>query len=84
MRLEQSTSYSRTNFAYGSTPLSSWLALFRSTPVRAKLESKSCRYVVLGSSIGWLVFYGACICGLESEGVELMPLLVQVALTTDY
>ena len=36
-------------------------------------------YVVFGSSIGWLAFYGACHYGVPTAGVEIMPYLVQVS-----
>ena len=36
-------------------------------------------YVVLGSSVGWMVFFAAMTYGLESRGVELLSSLVQVA-----
>lgn len=36
-------------------------------------------YVVWGSSLGWLVFYGALSRGLRSVGYELLPGLVAFA-----
>ena len=36
-------------------------------------------YVVFGSSIGWLAFYGACRYRVTTVGVEIMPYLVEVA-----
>ncbi len=80
---EASTGYSRSNFAYGSTPLPSWVAIFDSEPVRAVLAKSSLRrevrYAVLGSSVGWLCFYGACVHGLRSHGIELIPFLAATA-----
>ena len=73
-----STGYTSANFAYGSTPLQSWLALFASAPLREALAaapSGGLRYVVLGSSLGSLVMYGACVHGLRSHGIEILPLL---------
>ena len=46
---------------------------------RSAARSGGARYVVLGSSIGWLCFYGACVYGLEARGVELLPLLADTA-----
>ena len=77
-----STGYSSSNFAYGSTPLQSWVALFDAEPVRRTLSgapSAGLRYVVLGSSLGSLVLYGACVHGLHSRGIELLPLLARTA-----
>lgn len=36
-------------------------------------------YVVFGSSIGWLAFYGACSFASNTVGVEIMEYLVSVA-----
>jgi hypothetical protein len=82
LETEAATGYPRENFAYGSTPLPSWLSLFACEPVRALLEREGAArlpYVVLGSSVGWLVLYGACVHGLPSRGVELMPYLARTA-----
>lgn len=77
------TGYSGANFAYGSTPLQSWLVLFDCDPVRAALASApppgGLRYLVLGSSLGSLVLYGACVHGLVSRGIELLPVLARHA-----
>ena len=79
--------YSEDNFAFGSTPLQSWVALFECEPLREKLASRGPKssmfrriggrpqYLVLGSSLGSLVMYGACVHGLVSQGIELLPLL---------
>lgn len=81
LRLARTSGYTGENFAYGSTPLQSWLALFRSAPVQAVLRAAASpgdvRYVVLGSSLGSLVMYGACVYGLPSRGIELMPALAE-------
>ena len=81
-------------FAYGSTPLRSFLALFACDAVAARLARSDPqrhtphglaplpKFVVLGSSLGWLVFYGACVFGLPSEGVEILPLLCRTATET--
>uniref|UniRef100_A0A061RJK9 Uncharacterized protein n=1 Tax=Tetraselmis sp. GSL018 TaxID=582737 RepID=A0A061RJK9_9CHLO len=74
--------YSRDNFAYGSTPLPSWLSVFLQPEVRCRMEgmkASGLRYAVLGSSIGWLVFFGAVIFGVDSLGLEMLPRMVAVA-----
>lgn len=81
-RVALSSGYTGDNFAYGSTPLQSWLLLFESAPVQEALRAagrSATRYVVLGSSLGSLVVYGACVYGIQSRGIELMPLLVSRA-----
>ena len=85
LKMEASTDYSRDNFAYGSTPLSSWLELFACEPVQAVIQARPAaelRYVVLGSSTGWLCFYGACVYGFRTRGIELLPNLVAAAKRT--
>lgn len=88
MAATEATGYSRANFAYGSTPLGSWLRLFACTPLRAltgsqtraavdgrshaSLSDRRVRYTVLGSSIGWLALYGACVFGFQARGIELV------------
>lgn len=66
----------------GSTPLTSFLSLFACEPIQTLLERESplsLPYVVLGSSLGWLAFYGACIYRFPTTGIELMPNLVSAA-----
>lgn len=62
-QLAAGRSCSSSTFAYGSTPLRTWSELFaRCGELRARamsLESEKLDYVVFGSSLGWLVFYGA-------------------------
>jgi hypothetical protein len=62
----QTLQYSRANFSYGSTPHSSWLALFQ-------------QYCVFGSSLGWLCFYGCLTFGLRCTGYELVQPLVALS-----
>ena len=38
-----------------------------------------CRYAVLGSSLGSLCVYGACVHGWRVRGIELLPLLARHA-----
>ena len=81
-RVALASGYTGENFAYGSTPLQSWLVLFECAPVQAALRAAgpgNTRYAVLGSSLGSLVIYGACVYGLPSRGIELMPLLANRA-----
>ena len=73
---QQQLQYSRTNFSYGSTPHSSWLALFEQcAPLRAAVgDMLSLRgvpeavdeYCVFGSSLGWLCFYGCLTFGAKN------------------
>ena len=93
-RVSADAGYPMETFAYGSTPLRSFLALFACDTVAARLARSDPqrhtphglaplpRFVVLGSSLGWLVFYGACVFGLPSEGVEILPLLCRTATET--
>ena len=93
-RVSADAGYPMETFAYGSTPLRSFLALFACDAVAARLARSDPqrhtphglapppRFVVLGSSLGWLVFYGACVFGLPSEGVEILPLLCRTATET--
>lgn len=88
----QTLQYSRANFSYGSTPHSSWLALFQQcSPLRAAVDdmlalrgvSDSRRsideYCVFGSSLGWLCFYGCLTFGLRCTGYELVQPLVALS-----
>ena len=77
--------YSQDNFSYGSTPLSSWWRVFSHPelvrPVqRASTGAMEC--MVWGSSIGWLVFYGALGLGMRSVGYEIVPSLNDIAVET--
>ena len=79
--------YSRRNFSYGSTPHSSWLAVFEYyPPLRAAIEdmrSGRCaghdEYCVFGSSLGWLCFYASLTYGVHTTGYELVGPLVALA-----
>lgn len=82
LQLAKATGYSRANFAYGSTPLRSWLLLFEQ--LRPCLAPRAAfgqhvRYAVLGSSLGSLCVFGACVYGWQTRGIELLPLLVEHA-----
>ena len=75
--------WSSENFAYGSTPFSSWIELFVRCPelkTRAQtLKRDGLAYVVFGSSAGWLVFYGAFALGASSRGFEILRTLHDTA-----
>ncbi|GBG92057.1 hypothetical protein CBR_g54312 [Chara braunii] len=70
------------NFAYGSTPYSSWRQLFvhpvvQDSVVDALKDDKE--YIVWGSSLGWLAFYGNLTYGLRTAGYELLESRVRIA-----
>ena len=72
--------WSSENFSYGSTPFASWVAVFVQCDElreRAKtLEEDDLKYVVFGSSAGWLVFYAATTFrGARCEGFEILETL---------
>ena len=83
------SSYSRDNFAYGSTPFSSFASLFAQCGALALAamragggggaEDRGAEIVVWGSSVGWMVFYAALGLGCRARGVELLPALDAVA-----
>ena len=76
------TGYSAGNFAYGTTPLSSFEAAFALPPVCAAVASARTlnrRCTVWGASTGWLCFYAHLREGLDTCGVELLAPLVDVA-----
>lgn len=88
----QRLQYSRTNFSYGSTPHSSWLALFdQCAPLRAAVDDmlgirgavdsqrSLDEYCVFGSSLGWLCFYGCLTFGLRCTGYEIVQPLVALS-----
>ncbi|QDZ22075.1 hypothetical protein HOP50_06g46160 [Chloropicon primus] len=76
--------YSKENFAYGTTPLASFMTVFSDETVKEKVER--CRleqadqvYTVWGSSIGWLAFYGRLAFGLRTKGYEILDYLVSLS-----
>lgn len=82
------SSYSMDNFAYGSTPFYTWLALVQTKSVsKAIVECQEhqrdgltpYQYAVCGSSTGSLVFFAAVLFGIESVGVEILPYLWKVS-----
>ena len=83
----------RETFAYGSTPFLSWQKLFEGNCNtlddairRCKFErqtilgeEKQRSYVVFGSAMGLLAFYGAVGLGLRTLGYEILPCLARSA-----
>ena len=66
--------YSLENFAYGSTPLSTWLLLMSAIKT-AGFATHLLKWGVVGSSCGWMVFYAALLNGNEAHGWEILPAL---------
>jgi len=79
LEMARHSSYTQANFAYGSTPLRSWLAVFQAVAMRLGAACSTVRYTVLGSSLGSLSIYGACVYGWRARGIELLPLLTRHA-----
>ena len=65
--------YSLENFAYGSTPLSTWLELMSDIQTQG-LETKV-EWGIMGSSCGWMVFYAALLTEEMAQGWEILPSL---------
>ena len=90
-RLGATTDYSRENFAYGSTPFSSWLklhtdgggdALASAVNACSLSSGPHCsEYVVFGSSLGWLCFYAGFALGVRAVGYDLVEPAVELAQT---
>mmetsp|Transcript_91656 Transcript_91656/g.210094 ORF Transcript_91656/g.210094 Transcript_91656/m.210094 type:complete len:366 (+) Transcript_91656:2-1099(+) len=60
-------------FVYGATFYWSWLEVVTSTPALLdSLQRPDAHFVVLGSSIGWQVFFAALTFGVPSRGHELL------------
>ncbi len=93
LSLETGNEYSKENFAYGSTPFSTFLKLFSSDCIQSTIRGcmgpcaagsavggKDAReFVVFGSSCGWLVFYAALTFGVKSKGYEILRSLVDTS-----
>ena len=74
--------FSDTNFAYGSTPFSTFSLILSNVKFHRILrEMKRNRedFLVFGSSAGWLNFYASLAFGVNSKGYEILPSLVNVA-----
>lgn len=83
---ETSDTYTAENFAYGSTPLQTWLLLTTQPPVARAIkqmqDTADCRspstagcFTVFGSSSGSLVLFTALTYGIPVQGVEILPFL---------
>ncbi|RHY35678.1 hypothetical protein DYB25_004947 [Aphanomyces astaci] len=88
-QLQLSTSYDVSSFAYGSTPLFTWIDLFRSRVLVdciARIKESPQQHVsactVFGSSAGSLVFFTSLICGIRVQGIEILPFLVDTSTDT--
>lgn len=75
--------YTTENFSYGSTPFLSWITIFKSQHVWPKvcqvMRGTESKYMVWGSSVGWLLAYASITFGWSCIGYELLPYLVEVA-----
>lgn len=83
--------YTLENFAFGRTPLPTWLQLVSIESVRTAIAgvrdasrdgedaSTQRQCTVFGSSTGSLVFYAALALGVDCVGVEILPFLSKVA-----
>ena len=73
-----SSRYSTENFAYGSTPFSTWFRLMthKEDNSSSLMSDSGKTWAILGSSSGWLVFYAALLNGAsEVHGWEVLPSL---------
>ena len=76
----ESTDYEDTNFALGSTPLSSFLILMSHDALSQTLMKKD-KAMVWGSSIGWLAFYLLLASGFSQViGMEILGTLHNIAM----
>ncbi|KAF0720919.1 hypothetical protein AaE_010239 [Aphanomyces astaci] len=88
-QLQLSTSYDVSSFAYGSTPLFTWIDLFRSrvlvdciARIKESPQQHASACTVFGSSAGSLVFFTSLICGIRVQGIEILPFLVDTSTDT--
>lgn len=81
---QDALSYSNTNYAYGSTPYSSWLRVMDAVQAACSKDpiQPGQQYMVWGSSLGWLVIFGWLAFGWPSVGCELLACLVEEAQST--
>ena len=78
------TGYMKHSFAYGSTFYQSWLQVFKNQVLAEAVEhmrGTGKLYGVLGSSIGWHVFYGALTWEVRARGWEILCSQVEIAKT---
>ena len=74
--------FTNTNFAYGSTPFSTFSIILSNDKfhiILKEMKRNKEDFVVFGSSAGWLNFYASLAFGLNSKGFEILPSLVNVA-----
>lgn len=78
-RMVKDSEYEDTNFALGSTPISSFLSVMSNASINNALLKKD-KAMVWGSSIGWLPFYLFLASGFSQVvGIELLSTLHDVA-----
>lgn len=73
------------NYAYGSTPYTSWARLFEHDALKhaiARVRQDGLSYVVWGSSMGWLVFFAGLTFGVPCAGFEILQTLHDTATRT--
>ncbi len=73
--MQRQTGYMKHSFAYGSTFYQSWLKVFENAVLQEgvrEARERGRKYGVLGSSIGWHVFYGALTWQLPALGWEIL------------
>ena len=76
------TGYMKHSFAYGSTFYQSWVQVFNNevlVDAVAHMRASGKLYGVLGSSIGWHVFYGALTWQVRARGWEILCSQVDIA-----
>ena len=70
------------NFAYGSTPFSTFSLILSNGKFQSilrQMKRNREEFVVFGSSAGWLNFFASLAFGVVSTGYEILPSLVRVA-----
>ena len=80
--LQISNRFTNGNFAYGSTPFSTFsliLSNIKFQSILKQMKRSKEEFVVFGSSAGWLNFFASLGFGVVSTGYEILPSLVRVA-----
>jgi hypothetical protein len=79
--LTRELAYTRTNFAYGSTPYSTFVKVFKTPTIHKAIKCWSSKdtAVVFGSSIGTIAFYIALSLGIPCKGYEILPYLHNIS-----
>jgi len=81
-KTQRVTGYMKHSFAYGSTFYQSWLQVFNNQVLVEAVDhmrQSGKLYGVLGSSIGWHVFYGALTWQVRARGWEILCSQVEIA-----